>query len=470
MHLLARLYRRTQLQIQAHRPFLVILLLFLAFRLMAVLVFRPGGYLGDISTFGYYRLLIGFTGQGYYPFVDYWVEYPPLFPWIMVGLYRLSLLVPAWSEPGTWFFLFLSAFLVVCEAANLVLFYGIAHRLYSQDRALHLSWIYALLLVPVLTLFMAFDSLVLLFLLWALVLILDRRPVGAGIAVGLGFMAKLIPVVAVPAAWRYLGRWSKRIKLAVAAAVAALLVAAPFLLTRPDLLAASFLSSMRRASWETLWALLDGYYSFGVAGGLDRFDPSQAGAAQHASQLPWTLITAGFGLFYLALLTRPAAWQKRRPVVAFTALTLNLLTLYFKGYSPQFLVMLLPFVILLLPGWRGVVYALLLSAINLAEFPIYFVLLPDQHWLLTGTVLLRTLILVVVGVEYAAQAYEWQTPDRWWRRTAWGMVAADGGHGTGGRRCRHKGLCELSLPGQPSPAGNGSRADAGSGSGYVGSR
>ena len=97
-----------------------------------------------------------------------------------------------------------------------------------------------------------------------------------------------------------------------------------------------------------------------------------AGAAQHPTRLPWTFITIGFVLFYLALYTRTVDWSDGRRAVAFTALTQNLLTLYLKGYSPQFLVMLLPFVLLLIPGWRGIAYALLLSVVNLVEYPIYF--------------------------------------------------------------------------------------------------
>ncbi|MFN2290919.1 MAG: glycosyltransferase family 39 protein [Anaerolineae bacterium] len=415
---LTRTAARFRNTLERHREFVLILMLATMFRLMAVLVFRPGGYLGDISTFGYYRLLLSFTNQGLHPLVDFWVEYPPLFPWLMLGIYRLTLLIPAWTEPGAWFFTLLSGFLALVEAGNIVLLYGIARRLFGQQKAVRLSWIYAMLLIPVLTLFTAFDSLALFFLLWTVLLALDRRPVAAGIATGLGFMTKLVPVVAAPAALQHMKGWSRRIKFLLAAAFVILLIAAPFLITGPDFLLQALKSPMSRSSWETVWALIDGYYSFGVAGGWDRFDPSQAGAAQHPSQLPSTLLTIGFGLLYLALYTRPVDWGDKRKVVAFTALTQSLLLIYAKGYSPQFLVMLLPFLIMLLPSWRGVAYALLLSAINLVEHPLYFVVLPDQPWLLTGTVLLRTLVLVLSGLEYAAQVYDWRIPEHWWGRVA----------------------------------------------------
>ena len=407
-----------------HREFALILILAMALRAMAVLVFRPGGYLGDMSDFSYYRLLLGMTNQGYYPLVHFWTEYPPVFPWLMLGIYRLSLLIPPWVEPGTWFYLLLGIVLVVVEAGNLITLYAIGRRLYGNDeRAVRLCWIYTALLIPILTVFGWFDGLALLFLLLAVLFTLDRRPIAAGVAAGVGFMTKLVPIAALPAAFLHLNRLSQRAKLLIATALVILLIAAPFLATGPDYLWQSLKSPVLRSTWETVWALIDGYYSYGVAGGVDRFDPQMAGGAQHPTQLPWLAITIAFCLFYLYLFTRRVDWQDRRRVVAFTALTQNLLTLYFKGYSPQFLVMLLPFVLLLIPGWRKIAYVLLLSAVNLAEYPIYFVLLPDQHWLLAGTVLTRTLILVILSVEYAAQVYGWRVSDRLWSRLAAGVTA-----------------------------------------------
>jgi hypothetical protein len=410
-------------QVEQHRKFLLILVLSSALQVMAILIFRPVGYLGRMGDFQDYRLMFGLANQGLMPLMDFWMEYPPVFPWLGLGLYRLSLLIPPWKTPGTWFYLLLSLFLIVVNAGNLILFYGIGRRLWGRKQATHLSWVYALLLVPTLATFVGFDGLALLTLLWAVLLTLDRRPIGSGAVAGLGFMTKLVPIVAVPAALQHMPRLGQRLKHLLSAGLAILLPALPFLLAAPRFLVQSLLSPVRRSSWESVWALLDGYYSYGVAGGWDRFDPAMAGAAQHPSRLPWLAITIGFGLLFLWLYTRRVDWSQARRVVAFTALTQNLLTLYFRGYSPQFLVMLLPFALLLIPGWRSVAYVLLLSAINLVEYPLYFALLRDEHWLLAGTVLLRTLILVVLSLEYAAQVYDWRIGQRRWQRTAAGVLA-----------------------------------------------
>lgn len=433
-----------------HREFLLVLVTATALRAMAVLVFRPGGYLGDMSDFSFYRLLVDFTNQGYYPLVHFWMEYPPVVPWLLVGVYRLSLLIPPAGEPGTWFYLLLSLVLVVADAGNLAVLYAIGRRLSGPARALRLAWVYAVLVVPILTPFGWFDGLALLFLLLAVLWTLTRRPLAAGAAAGVGFMTKLVPIAALPATLMHLDRPAQRLRAILGAAIAMLGLAAPFLVLGPAYFVQSLKSPVLRSTWETVWALIDGYYSYGVAGGWNRFDPAMAGGAQHPTRLPWLAITLGFIVFYLVLFVlalrhnRRGAGASRNGLpgydhresrsdsgaddstwraVALTALTQNLLTLYFKGYSPQFLVMLLPFILLLIPGWRAVVYVLLLSAINLVEYPIYFLLLPDAHWLLAGTVLLRTLIVVVLSLEYAGQVFGWRIGERAWSRLAVAVTA-----------------------------------------------
>ena len=76
--------------------------------------------------------------------------------------------------------------------------------------------------------------------------------------------------------------------------------------------------------------------------------------------------------------------------------------LYSKGYSPQFLVYLLPFMVLLMPNGRGLTYALVLTGLNVLEQPIYFVLLPDENWLLIFVVVMRFILTIVVPGVFAA--------------------------------------------------------------------
>jgi hypothetical protein len=86
-------------------------------------------------------------------------------------------------------------------------------------------------------------------------------------------------------------------------------------------------------------------------------------------------------------------------VVAFCGLSISLFLIFSKGYSPQWIINLLPFIVLLLPDLRGVVYCLLLMGANVLEFPVSMVLLANHPWLFIIAVLLRTALLVLVSVE-----------------------------------------------------------------------
>jgi hypothetical protein len=438
-------------------PFLYIVIPYVAFRLMAVLLLRPGGYITTLSDFTFYRILASYAAQGFYPSVHYWMEYQPLFPWVPVGIYRLSLLLPTWGEAGFWFNLLLGTVFLLAETANLTLIYLISRRLHGEKIAQRTAWTYALLFVPLLIMLGWFDVLGLTFLLLALYLTLIRRPLSSGIVAGVGFLVKLIPVIVVPVAFWREPTWRRRALLVAVTLLTIFVVALPFALLNPQLFATSWTVSLKRSSWETVWALLEGYTSYGKAGGANRFDLTAAGAEQHPSTLPWQLISVGFALLYLWLWLAarkklqvanseeqgsgtqplvppadkprtccPAAFRPSDPTafraVAFTGLTANLVTLYLKGYSPQFLVWLLPFPLLLLPGLRGVAYVLLLSIVNLVESPIYFTLLPDQPWLLTGAVLARTGLLILLSVEYGRMALSEPLPTRLSRRLCLGAV------------------------------------------------
>jgi hypothetical protein len=418
-------------------PLAYVLVAFVAFRLMAVVLVRPGGYLTTLSDFTFYRLLASYASQGFYPAVDYWVEYPPIFPWIAVGIYRLSLLLPNWGDPGFWFNVLLGTFFALAETANLVLLYLVGKHLHGRRVAIRIAGIYGLLFVPLLIMLGWFDVFGLTFLLLALYLLLVRRPLLSGGVAGFGFLVKLLPIVVLPVAFWREPTWKRRGLLVGVTVLTIVAVALPFFLLNPQLFSLSLTVSLKRGSWETIWALLEGYTSFGQAGGANRFDPAQAGALQHPSTLPWGLITAGFALLYLALWVavrdkvqgtggqgqEAASDRASFRAVAFTGLTLNLVTLYLKGYSPQFVVWLLPFILLLLPDLRGLLYALLLSATNLVESPVYFTMLPDQAWLLTAAVLVRTGLLILLAVEYARMALSRPIARLWSRRFCLGAAA-----------------------------------------------
>ncbi|MFB0546588.1 MAG: hypothetical protein ACETWB_06735, partial [Anaerolineae bacterium] len=105
-----------------HHDFILLLVLFATFRLLATLFFRPGGFIRDYSEYIPYLGGAGLSDRGLYPFVNYWWEYPPLFPWLAVAIYRLSAVIPPWlEEPRLWFNALLGLALLVFEVVAFVL-------------------------------------------------------------------------------------------------------------------------------------------------------------------------------------------------------------------------------------------------------------------------------------------------------------------------------------------------------------
>ena len=446
---------RIHRNLREHRDFYLLLVLFVLFRLSILVLYRPGGYLVDWWDYKYYQGFAELSRQGHFPFLDYWMEYPPLFPWLVVAVYQLSLLMPAWLYPMLWFATFLGIALLVFETGNFVLVYLLALRLHEggekeKGRAIRAAWIYAGLALPVYYWTGWFDCFPVFFLLLAIYLIVRRRPVWAGLVTGVGFMVKLLPAIAAPIGlmalrnsplslegrgaggegskvgegrrnWgvRVLSRYRRGLLFLLVAAVTVLLIALPFVLVNSTMFWASVRTMVSRSSWESIWALLDGYLRGGgiVAKFPDRFDPNTVGQFQHPSSLPWPLISAAFGLLYLFLYTRRIAWENAWAIVAFAALSLNLFMIYSQGYSPQFIVYFLPFIACLMPNARGVAYLVLLSLNSLCEWPFFHVIFIDEHpGFLVGIVLTRTILLLALSWDYWLMIRPWPRAAALWRR------------------------------------------------------
>ncbi len=393
--------------------FWLLLALFVAFRLLTLLLLKPGGFIRDWSDFDTYLGIAQLSDYGLYPYLHFWLEWPPLVPWLMVGAYRLSLLIPVWTEdPRLWFVTILGAVFVLFEAGNFWLVYRLARRLLTgRADILRVLAMYALLFPPVYAMLGFFDGMALFFILFSLDLLLADRFKGAAMAAAVGTLVKLTPIITAGVAawllWHRLKPDRRRAAIAwlgyVATLAGALLaLLAPFLLIAPQWLAAHARAVLGRSSWETGWAALEGYFGFGQLAG-NRLNPAETAFAAHPASLPWLWISLAFAALYLAaFFLRPKDTSPRR-VLAFGGLTITLFLLYSKGYSPQFLVLVLPFIILLLPNGAGLGYALALTALNVLEQPVYFVMLPKAHWLLTAVVWLRFALFAALAVEFWVQ-------------------------------------------------------------------
>jgi hypothetical protein len=100
----------------------------------------------------------------------------------------------------------------------------------------------------------------------------------------------------------------------------------------------------------------------------------------------------------------------------------TLFMLWSKGYSPQWLGWALIFIALLLPNLRGVTYAVILSVANIIEGNFYFIIFPEQRWLLATTVLIRTFLFIVLTVEFLLLIWPQAVTSRVKKIRAWGLA------------------------------------------------
>lgn len=386
----------------ARLTFGLIFVQFVVLRLGLALLWRPIGLFERGSDVGFYEQRARLALQGLQPYLDYWVEYPPVFPWIASGLKLLS--VPLGGDEAAFQVLF-SLMMVGFEAGILWLIHAIAVRVWDKPRGLVTAAAYAALFYPIYIANRHFESIAVFFMLLGVYLVVRERRHTASLAIALGVLTKLFPAAALPAllagqSWtartRYLG-------LAAAAVIGAL---APLAVIGREFFVASIQNMLMRPGWETVWALADGYVGFGW---IHRYrqSPDTALEFNYIPDLPaaawWGTAAAVAALYALLALRRSPPTPAS--VVWSTGLALAAFALYLRGWSPQFMVWLLPFALLAYPGGRGFLMATGLSVLALLEYPAYFVLWSEHPWVLWILVVARTLAILALGAIFARRLW-----------------------------------------------------------------
>ena len=375
---------------------------FVLLRLGLALLWRPIGLFERGSDVGAYEQRARLALQGLQPYLDYWVEYPPLFPWIASGLKLLS--VPLGGDEPAFQVLF-SLLMVTFEAGILWLIHAIAVRVWDEPRGLVAAAGYAALFYPIYIANRHFESIAGFFLLMGVYLVIRGRRHTAALAIALGMLTKLFPVAVLPAllAGQPWPARARLVGLTVAAVVGAL---APLAVAGREFFVASFQNMLMRPGWETVWALADGYSGFGW---IHRYRqaPHTALEFNYTPDIPaaawWGAATVLATLYALLALRRTPITPAG--VVWTTGLALVAFALYLRGWSPQFMVWLLPFVLLAYPGGRGFLLATGLSGLALLEYPVYFVFWSDHQWALWIVVVARTVAILALGAVFARRLW-----------------------------------------------------------------
>jgi uncharacterized membrane protein len=292
--------------------------------------------------------------EGKVPYRDHPVEYPVLTGYFMGALglpvYDIGTRYPTINQ-GRWFYntnaLVLSALAVATAAALLAL-----RRRRPWDVA-----IFALSPILLITTTVNWDFLAIALAAFGLYAWARRRPVAAGVLLGLGAAAKLWPLF-ILGPLLVLALRARRLREAIIAMVTAVVawvvVNAPvFLLYRESWNRFFDLNTTRPIDWGTLW-----YIGRWVDSKWNTGSPGDQGPFQWLSDhVDPTLNWLTYGLFALsclgiALISLLAPRRPRLAQVAFLVVAAFLI--FSKVWSQQYVLWLLPLIVLARPRWGAI--------------------------------------------------------------------------------------------------------------------
>ncbi len=369
--------------------------LFLLTRLVLFLFLPYGSFLGFGDQLNFYRLaqLPG------WPFFNYWVEFPPLFPFLSAGLFRLA------GGNEHLFEYILAGVLTAFDAGSILVF----STLLQCEKEHRDSRIKLVIFSVVLCLFpygwWYFDPIAVFFFLLSIRLVTQHRSVAAGVVIAGGFLWKLFPVLALISAWMCMeGR--KFLQTILVSMAGIVFVLGSLFCLSPEFTSSSLAAQYAKGSWQTIWALIDGNSETGNFGPLtERLIPDSAYVStRNPSRIPSIIPLSLAGVAGLLLLGKVRHKQDLRKNLAVTGVAWVLLILASPGWSPQWILYIIPLILLVLPVKQGGLTVVLLLCISLAEWPLLFSRGRDD--LIWIVIILRTLTILGLGLVFAAISME----------------------------------------------------------------
>jgi hypothetical protein len=281
------------------------------------------------------------------------------------------------------------------DVGNLVMIRRIGTKLYGGGTGMALAWIYAVTLAPLVLIWWNFEPMVAFFMLWAIATWLERKDIRSAVIAGVGGLIKFTPLLLLGAVWRFAEmrralRFSL-ISLGIFVLVYAILFAQNSAMTLPSLTA-----QFSKASYQTVWALIDGNYRTGNFGPPhERLDPTNASKlVGNPSVVPGIVRLAAAALIGAFVFWRTRRFDDRG-LVAFVAITLLIFFIQAQGWSPQWLAQIIPLILLCFPTRDGATAVVLISLVTFAEYPFLFIRTGDTGGEITGNLVLPFVALVL---------------------------------------------------------------------------
>jgi len=362
-------------------------ILFFAGRILLFLALIPD----DLHGFGDFQVYYDIAALPGLPFFHYWVEYPPIYAWTIKFISFLSagnqfifdfilyLLLTIAGSVSIWLVARISEFTYMDEKDTnwrVVLFFGFLSFI-------SYSWWY-FYLIPVVLMLLAIYS------------VIKGKDSSTGIWLGIGILTKWFPILLLPAIFRLKNRKSFIKITGIALGLTFIIWGFHFVLS-PTMTLSSLQSQPSRSSWQTIWALIDGNLNTGA------FVPMEERAWPEAATFPrgnpstisslLTLFVFGAIGFGIMLKTKI---ENCREFLSMVGITWSLFLLWSIGWSPQWILYLLPIIAITLPFNQAFLFMIGLSLITLIEWPFLlshrifeglWIIVPVRMLLFTGMIL-----------------------------------------------------------------------------------
>lgn len=330
------------------------------------------------------------------PFLDFWVEFPPLFP------YLSNMIALVASGNRHIYAYLLIAILTLAQAGSLYILGKLAFHFRTISVGYQVTLLYMGLLIAVPYGWWYFDAIAVFFMLSGISAMFGEKPIRAGILTGLGALTKWFPLIILVDEVRK-RRWKSALWMSAAGLGLVGIVWLVLYSVSPDFTYASLTSQLSKGSWETIWALLDGNLGTGNFGPeIERYDPRLAAIPRGNPPVisPWitlaVFVAAGVYSFIRIKGEGP------RTSVAFIGLTYVLFFLWSPGWSPQWILYLIPFTLLALTWRRAVLFSVILILISIVEWPI--LLSRGRVDFLWIPVAIRSIVLILLAIAFGCQA------------------------------------------------------------------
>ncbi len=362
-------------------------ILFFVGRILLFLALIPD----DLHGFGDFPIYFDIAALPGLPFFNYWVEYPPIYAWTIALISLLS----AGNQFIFDFILYL--LLTIAGSVSIWLIGKISGIIYPKEK--DTNWrviLYFGFLSFISYSWWYFDLIPVALMLLAMYFALQGKDVHTGIWLGIGILTKWFPFLLLPAIFLFKSRRSF-FKIAGIAVGLTILVWGIQMIVSPTMTLASLQSQPSRSSWQAIWALIDGNMNTGAFVPMEeRVWPEAAtfprGNPSKISSWLTLLVFGGLGLWIML----KAKKVKSQAFVCMIGITWALFLLWSIGWSPQWILYVLPIIAATLPFNQAFLFMIGLSLISLIEWPFLlshrifeglWIIVPIRMLLFTGMIL-----------------------------------------------------------------------------------